>query len=101
MKSNHLTEHHLYPKSRFPMYAHKEWNIKKVTRQEHEAWHFLFSLMTPQEAFDWLLSGSFQLSAFDDRTMYAWNTLFDHMSNVEAAGIVLDEWMPDQGPEDL
>jgi len=101
MKDDHLTEHHLYPKARFPMYAHKEWNIKRVTRREHEAWHFLFGLQTPHEVFDLLVSGDFQLDAFDDRAMRAWVALFDHKGVLEAAEEVLYHWVPTKGPEDL
>jgi hypothetical protein len=40
----------MFPKSRFPEYAEKDWNIKRCTWKEHEAWHILFGNMTPQEA---------------------------------------------------
>lgn len=48
MKSR-LSQHHMYPTSRFPNLKNEEWNIKVVSETEHQAWHTLFYNQTPAE----------------------------------------------------
>jgi len=46
-----MSKHHCYPKSRFPMWKNKEWNIVTVTQKQHNAYNILFgSDATPLEA---------------------------------------------------
>ena len=45
-----ITDHHMFPRARFPELAKERWNIKRIPDKEHEAWHRVFNDKTPDEA---------------------------------------------------
>ena len=51
------SEHHIFPKARFPQFKNCKWNIAHITQREHDAFNILFGgCVTPQEAFEILLN---------------------------------------------
>lgn len=49
---NQMTDHHIVPSSRGDLSNQR--NIKRVPRKKHEAFHTVFSNMTPAEIYDYL-----------------------------------------------
>ena len=86
-----FTRHHIIPRSRGGSDDTK--NIIMKTQREHRAYHILFGNRTPEEIIALLTSGKYQIN--EPNKWAAYRLLFDHMSPVEAAGIIKSEWTKD------
>lgn len=94
-RGKYFTKHHILPKSRYPELAHASENIKYITREQHEAWNYLWGGdATPYEVLRHLLDPEFFVP---DHKQTAWVTIFGQgCDKIKAALTVLTDWT---GPE--
>lgn len=65
--------HHLIPKARGG--PRKKWNLVRLWRKKHDAWHRLFGIMTLEETIEFLKN----LHEYKPQTKY-WGQLFKNKS---------------------
>lgn len=89
--------HHMLPKSRCPSRIYDPTNWKWITYEQHEAYHWLFGDLLPQEIERGLLSGRIEVVSARDYT--AWGMVFgEHVSVEQAAQKIKTEWTPPPAP---
>lgn len=93
-----LTEHHMYPKSRFPHLRNNKQNIKLVKRFIHLAFHRLFSNLSPPEIVRYMKSQEFTATLNNPCRYADFKIVFGNADITQAIEIVESEWTPNISP---
>lgn len=91
-----LTRHHIIPRSRGG--TDSKDNILKKSYLEHNAWHYLFYNMKPEEAIQMIIKqwtdefGKLREWRLGEAKLLAWRIVFGNAMPAEAIAIINRDW---------
>ncbi len=89
---NQNTRHHRIPRVRGEV-VNQKWNILKVSRREHEAWHHVFGERTPLEAVMFIVEKLAPPKYFRRVVLHTqYDITVSHWQSNRSAKHVIEEW---------